>query len=661
MLFGGVVLVLARTLAHPLEIPANAPFYSAHHLSAFLAALVPPYNSRPQKLAHAAIVAATVGAVALTFLWRNLTTSLADSVAPEIRRKLLLCGLATALVLNLVPRWWAGATPMPLCVVLSLLINGFLVAIHKAWQRDGRLGNSLALVAILIFLAVATLPSLWRPIDLSAESMRTISIIQAHYSLVLGTGYLLAHGRHLFTEARPYYGLITPLITAALTRSGYLSSLRDWVQFVRIAQAVYLVLTLSCLYKYARGRWVDCILPFALIFPWYHFDHESIFYPNQSGLRLIGVAVATLLATLSSTFKRRWQRPLCLAIGCSFACLANIETGLPTLIGALVYLWVAICGDMPTGRVRRWLEDVTFLSICGVATVALWLMFSRLTLGYWLKNVVEAARSYFEIIRLFGQLNLGGMPLSRDLWPLLMLAHAIFTLVFMALRGPDGYRSRLAPVRAYAASSLIAWFSYYANRPHEWNTSGFYLIYGLLVVDLSRLFRVAVLKRSNTLTTSLVMVFVALGLVPRAIRTGQASKLWHALKANPPTGVMVDGIYLPPDVAADLTERAQFIGSKGPATTYLTSDSFFVPILSKSISAGPYMDSGNEVYVESDYQRLVAALRHNGGALIYIDSPGSLPREQGVFRRFYDYVEQSLSLSYSPARATRGWLALLPR
>jgi hypothetical protein len=657
MALAAIVMVVSRRISPPTELPNGAPFYSSYHLSAFLTALVPPYNSRPQKLAHGAILFTIVCVWGVSLLRPRAMQLLGDRSRPNAASRLTVVALGALLALDLLPRWWPEALPLGRTLFLSLLLGASLFALVHLSARHRSWSDRLALLFIVASLLAASLPGLWRPIDISARDMKDVSIIQAHYSLVLGTGHLLAHGRHLLTEARPYYGLIFPLITAALARAGHLVSIRDWFQLVRISQVLYLLLAVVCLYRVSRGRWIDCLLPFILIFPWYHFDHLSVLFPNQAGIRLLGLAVATLMATFAIEADGLVRASMILGLGSGFACLANVETGIPTLAGAAAALWVKSSGATSTVRLRRWSGALLVVLSGLVLTVGIWLVSIRILLGYWLADFGAALHRYLSTILLFGQMNLGGMALTRDLWPLVMLAHAIFVLLCLFARPSDS--SPRAAMRGYAAASLAVWFSYYANRPHEWNTSGFYLLYGVLAVDLCRTLRVAFLARRQAFGVSLAVVVCGLGIIPRAVRIVETSGLRSALRVSTPTGKEVGGIYLAPPIATDLAERAAFIAQRGGSSTdYLSSDSFFVPVLSRSISAIPFLDAANEVYVEHDYNHLLTSLRTEGASEIYLDAPGTIARRDGVFHKFYDYLGQSLSAWYSPESTTHGWVVL---
>lgn len=657
MALATIVLVASRRLSPPTEMPTGAPFYSSHHLSSFLAVLVPPYNSRPQKLAHGAILLAIVCFWGVALLSPRTIRRLQDRSLPLAASRLMLAALAALLVLDFLPCWWSFALPLTRTLSLSFLFGALLFALARLSVLNRDWGDRLALLIIVASFLASTLPGLWRPIDLSGSDMTHVSIVEAHYSLVLGTGYLLAHGRHLFTEARPYYGVIVPLITAALTRAGYLASIRDWFQLVRFCQALYLLLATICLYRYSRGRWIDCFLAFLLIFPWYHFDHLSIFFPNQAGIRLLGIGAATLLATYAVESDDLRHASILLGLGSGFACLANIETGLPTLAGAAAALWVKSSAHSSTVRFKNWMGGLLIFSLGLLLTVGLWVVSIRILLGYWLETFSGTLHRYLSTIVLFGQMNIGGVALSRDLWPLVMLAHALFVLFYLFARPSDS--SSRASMRGYAAASLLVWFSYYANRPTEWNTSGFYLLYGVLVVDISRALRIAYLSRLHTFGVSLAVVICGLGIVPRAGRIEDKSGLLDSFRKAAPTGEQVGGVYFEASLAADLTERAAFIAREADSPIdYLTSHSFFVPVLSHSISALPFMDAANEVYVEHDYGDLLTSLRTGSSSVIYLDAPGTIARRDGVFHAFYDYLGQTLSTWYRPEGTAHGWLIL---
>jgi hypothetical protein len=654
---GLVVLCIARRLSPAAEVPAaGEPFYSGHHLSSFLLALVPAYNSRPQKIAHIAVILA-IGCLSGFFLIRRrFAERLVGATYSPFLAITVLVVLSVLLLWDAMAVWRISTSALVHRLMLDAVLIGAISALDSLGRRRRRLANQIAFVILIGCLLVATIPGIWRPVDLSRETVQTITTIESHYSLVLGTGYLLSKGRHLWDHDRPYYGVVVPLVTAGLRRLGHLRSIGGWFQFVRLSQAIYLALAILCLRKYSNRRWTDCIIPFALIFPWYHFNHRSILFPNQSGLRILGVAFVTLLAAhISEISDLRWMAAV-LGFGTGFACLANIETGVPCAVGALVLLWIR-SDDLSANVSLRARAGLWFSASVG-ATIVLWLVAVRIAAGYWLTDIASGFGMYFHTIRLFAQMNIGGMAFGHDTWPLLMFGHAVYAL-FSALIGRRDESGRRA-LRGYASGALIVWFSYYVNRPHEWNLSGFYLLYGFLVVDLARAIRRAHIQRHWSFAAVLALVFYVGGPIPAAINIERSSDFIKSLRGGTPSGVKVSGVFLPSDFAKELVERARFI-SEGTASPYLTDDSFFVPVLSNSIPRLPFLDAANEVYVEDDFNDLVSSLTTPGASQIFLDAPQSLTRKQGIFHKFYDYVPGAIQPWYEEHEVTHGWTILQRR
>jgi hypothetical protein len=654
------VLFLHRTFAGITNLAAMADanaFYTSRQLSSFLTVLSTPYDSRAQKLAHASVIV-ILSAIGLSHKLRARLRQYHSVNSSYLW--VATISLAVLLVLNLVPAWWAGASPGRRNVLLYICAFGAVCCWYWLTVRRRRLAELASAVVVLALVAAVTLPGIWRPMDLSTLSTGYLTEVESHYSLVLGAGVLASAGKKLFFVARPYYGVLIPLVTATLERHGYLNSIGHWFQYVRWAQIVYLLLVTSAFYRYANRRLTYCVIPCALLLPWYHFAHTSILFPNQSGLRLLGSAIVTLVAASAAPRLTNRRVAVELGIACTVACLANLETGIPCTAGALLFLWVRDFTSNGTSAAPRWKTYCWFL-LAATITVLGWVVAIRASLGYWLfASPISILRSYVGLIRIFLKSGVGGMPLTRDLWPFVMFGHALFVLSFLVIRGAPF--SRWDPMRVYVSATFVIWFSYYANRPHPWNTSGFYMYYGFLLIDLLRtLVLLAPRRRFSWLTASAGIVLI-LGAIPEMVQIGAASNLWPSLRAKYPKSPMISGVYFPADFGRELAERARYIHDEdNKQPVYLTNDSFFIPAMSGVVSDLPFMDSANEVVDRANYEDLMSRLRDPSVSTIYVDAPQSEAMREGLLRRFYQFVSANLAPEFSTASLVHGWAVLRRR
>jgi hypothetical protein len=245
---------------------------------------------------------------------------------------------------------------------------------------------------------------------------------------------------------------------------------------------------------------------------------------------------------------------------------------------------------------------------------------------------------------------------------MLIFAHAAFVLIHAALRRETGFAPSF---RAFLAATLVVWFAYYANRPHPWNLSSFYVLYGFLLIDSLRYVRLNLRGRRRVddvvVATMVALLFIALPNVCQmaAKGAGQVAAgiggVWQ--KGRGDGGRLVSGVYLPEPGATELLQRAAFIRSRlaaGPPV-YLTSDSYLVPKLAGAFPPLPAVDACWETLTRMDYDQLLAALTQPGHEFIYFDAPGTLAHDNTTCWEFYARLRLDLEPRFQKSGVEQGW------
>jgi hypothetical protein len=338
------------------------------------------------------------------------------------------------------------------------------------------------------------------------------------------------------------------------------------------------------------------------------------------------------------------------------ALLLNVESGLAAAAAAAAYLWFRHA--LPALRDRLTPLGVRYLLGALLAVLPIFALVPLL-LGRWLSPLDLPALVGNALATAGG--GVSGWPLTADPWPLLMLAHAAFVLAAAALAG-----RALGPRAAYRASVaalVLVWFAYYANRPHPWNLSSYYLPYGLLFVDLVRWTSLELRRRRAGFGLLAALVLSAGVAAPnltwaagkgvRQVRDALARAGW----AGPPAGArLVSGVFLPEPGATELEEKAILLRTRlaaGERPVFLSSDSYLVPKRLGRFAPLPVVDACWETATRARFEELLARVRE--AERVYLDAPGSTAHAASVCAVFYDVIRERLPPRFANRGRLGGW------
>ena len=638
---------------HPVPFALDfrtTPFHGPHEVSTHLSVIKHFFDARGQSLAHLA----TALAVAL------IAVLGARGGVPRVpARRAVWAGVVAAAA----AAWWLlPGAPRPWAYGGALAVLAVLVAGGRPLTR--RAANVLFGAALGAALAAATIPGFLHPPDYTSIHWWEVAYSQSHYAVVVAPADLLAAGRALFHEVRPDYGLVLPVVLGGLERRLGPFDLRGEVLALLALQAAYLALAAWVFARHARGRSLFALLAFLTVACWFHFDHKGLRFPNQTPWRTIGMAVAlAVLVSLAGRERRRTSFVLGLTAG--GALLVNFETGVAVAAACLVYagLRFGLLGRPASWRDRG--DAALFLGLGALAAVAAVTVLVPLALARPLDPrhlpglVANAAFT--------ASAGFSGWPLTRDPSPVAMLAHAAFVLLHSAFRaGARGGRAAgpREAFRAAVAALLVVWFAYYANRPHPWNLSSYYLPYGVLVVDLLRWTTLRFRRRRFdgplAAAAALLLLIILPNLVFQAGKGARqvADAFLPALRGTPPgDGRLLSGVWLSVPPAGELATRARFIREKAVAAppVYLTSDSYLVPKLSGVFPALPVVDSCWQATTRPLYEGVLAAIEASGREEVYLDAPGTIVHAASPCAVFYEKLRGDLARTFAPAGVSAGW------
>jgi hypothetical protein len=647
---GAAVLAAFVLRHHPVPFALDfreTPFYGPNEVSTHLSTIKYFFDARGQSLGHLAM---TLAVALLTFLaMRHLGVrrDVGGRLAPG------LVAVATLAAWHFLPGPREIAYAGAILLLTSLLVLGRFLKMRPL--------NVLSAAALLASLAVATIPGFLHPPDYSRVPWWEVVYSQGHYAVVVAPADLLGAGRALLSEVRPDYGLVLPVLVGGYERRFGPLTLGGEVRLLLALQALYLAVAAWLFARQARGRFVFALLAFLTVAPWFHFDHKGLRFPNQTPWRTIGMALAlAILALLVGRSRRRAIFVLGLTSG--GALLVNFESGVAVTVACLVWACFrfGLLGPGASGRDRLHSAGQFGLGLL-VSTAAVWVLvplalgqpLDLLRLPQLVANAAFTASAGFS-----------GWPLTDDPWPVVMFGHAAFVLLLAGFRGGAPASPR-ASFRAAAAALLVVWFAYYANRPHPWNLSSYYLPYGLLLIDLLRFVELRVRRRRANGALVAALFLLALVILPNLVfQAGKGARqvsaaLRAAIRGTTPTeGRLLSGVWLADPGAGELEERARFIREKALAEgppIYLTSDSYLVPKLSGVFSAMPVVDFCWQATTRRLYEGMLATVASSGRRVIYLDAPGTFTHSASPCAVFYDKVRGDLEARFERAGIESGW------
>jgi hypothetical protein len=518
-------------------------------------------------------------------------------------------------------------------VIVLLLFAGRL---HRR-----SVANRLMGAAVVLALALATLPGFLRPPDFTAYSWYEMTYGQSHWSLVVGPGDRVAEGGRL-DDVRPQYGLAPTVLWAAAERLTRPFTFGESVHLLLLLHVVYLALAAWLLVRAARGRWFFAVLGLALVGPWFHFAHKCLLFPNQSVWRTMAVPLVLAVLAVSG-------RANALAVGllAGGALLFNVESGLALTAGLLTFVWLQ-------QGARPWRVALPFLAGVPLALIA-FVAFAGLLFG----QVVSLPRLLLSKAAFLSSGGFSGFRWTPDPWPVLILGHAVFVLAQAALAPRRGARTCF---RAAVAATLVVWFAYYANRPDPWNLSSYYVLYGFLLVDLARFAALSIARRRFTLElvgAAGLLLGVALPNVAAIAAKGAdqvRSALGPALRREAPPGAgLVSGVFVDARVASEIEARGGFLRARrSEEPVYLTADSYLVPKVSGRFPALPVADLCWEAMTRADYERALDAVARVPSGRVYLDAPGSSAYGTAC-GLFYGQVRSDLERAFAREAIESGW------
>lgn len=493
-------------------------------------------DSSPQRRALLVYLALLViGALGLRFV-RPMAARPAPSWWPRAALAVIVAvqGVAFARMLRAVflSPDWGGA------VTLAIVAAYALAAMAFVWHRVLPRAVLVAVIAAGVLLA-------WWPLydgTMQHVGATLMPWVDQHMAAVFSGGDMIGSGFRFLTDVPVNYGILTPLVSAALVRAGVDIDLLGVVHAVELFQALTLLLFLGAAWARSAGappraRLAAMLLMLLVTWPFLSMASQAVLLPNQSGFRFVMFPIAALCLVAMPRLSLRGSSVLAGALA-ALALLHNVETGVAVTAG-LGLAWLLMFRD------ATWPAALGGVAAGVAAALAMLAIPAALHLaatGAWPPLDIGAGMSLF---RRFGE-GFGGLAPPLRLSAFFVLGHAGYVLVRALARLLGRAGEAPDPASAGIAAMIIAWSPYYANRPDDWNFWSFLALEALLLAP-------AIAAGLSRLALAGIALLLLLPNPPVAALRNDA--YLRAMAAMPVAEGCGAGLSLAPDACA--TQRAR--------------------------------------------------------------------------------------------------------
>jgi len=583
------------------------------------------------------------------------------SIATLLKRSAsLFLFIAGALVLYLNLEYATFPGPVGRRLRLLFLLASAMTAIlllvlarnRKTSAFQAALGIFTAAYCLfLITPGLLRLPALSEPLSTAMEW---------HYSVVIAPADRLAAGLQLGPHVNLYYGVLPSLLLAAFERNWGLLDFGAHVRVVQFFQIAFLAVAILAYWLWRPRNLLFVLFGALLVGPWISTSHSSVFHPNQSGWRSLGMAAGVVILLLVQRAPLRRAAFILGAAG-MFVLLYNTETGVCLSIGYGLFLLARAMKLTVTG-----VFELAGLAVAGAILLFLPVpIFYRITLGSWPTLSIEPLLAY---IRRFSE-GYASLPFYFDPLALLIGIHCVYLIASSVMKWRLRHLDSRESIKLAISATLLVWFTYFLNRPHPWNLWTFQFLYAFLLADVLDWHTLRSLTRRNLAGIVLDWKVAALAFVVLPV---VLSNNYFAMRATthpegqplvPSTMRTISGISMPEASAKLLREKADFLLRQDPSTLFISRQSYSLSLLTQRFNPLRAQDVFTETVTNADFEGLVADIYALSPRIILFDAPDSaslIPEYTTItlYMRFFDRLKARLAERYQHVAVTDGWEVL---
>jgi hypothetical protein len=557
----------------------------------------------------------------------------------RLNRTATTLALATLMVFGIVGQN-SNAMGCAVCVIWGCTVTLGSLALPKAvWSAKPVLrvllgGGAVAIGVLLILLGFLISPQL--------PDMVKGAEMAAHYAYALGSVVKSTLGVPP-EKIRMMYGGTS--IVAGTAVFGEPLTFKSLFDVVRLFQVLFMILLFVTTCIYDRSKiFLFTFVTIILVAPFVSTFHRSMYYPNQSGIRYIGILVGLLLLKF---VKAGEKSGIALGLAASALLFYNPETGIPVGFG-LAFRQIVV-GLSATQRLLGAVRyAAVFLVGLGAGAAALLSTVFGLA-GYRFENFSP----YFDRFAA----GYAGLAFHPNPWPFLMLLCGSAVMLQASSRAARGVLSDSQADRSAIGTMLLIWLPYYVNRADWWNLWSLVMLLLFAVADWMTLrrWRVAI-ERLRRGRLTLAVAVVAGVAAPFALQN-LAETLAALSQASPPPASF-SGMGVPDDVRAALAEKSAMVKtlSASHRLTYISAVSMLVTLDSGIDSGLAESDVFEETISEADLRKVAAEVLSQDTDLVLFDAPESalsqgLPNREALLDRIKVFLRQA----YTVDRTEGGW------
>ena len=461
---------------------------------------------------------------------------------------------------------------------MALAILALIAIVVLRWA--GFLRHQLATIALWTggtFVVAICAAGFLRAPNLAEQGYESYSMIQFHYTAVMGTADQIGHGLRLWQDVVPFYGILLPAILGAWIK--FVSAV-SWAAHYRIAQILSVAMIVSVpaiLLIMRRTRssrmFGPIVLPMLFVVPFLYPAYHMMWFPNQTGWRFIGLSIA-LLTVAAISMRRLRPAAVWLGVMAGLQILYSTELGLIVFGASALFL----VQDRRAGAITSMVAPLAAFATSAAATIAgasllYFVAFGHSPLGV---TTADLARMYQIISSPWFSFELHDIDiLALVIW--LCASVILFRGVMLWREGPLAPRTRFD---MFVATIIVLWFSYYVKRPQTLNLWSNAFLFAFLLpsfLDARRLGGLRPRLFARPAFAMLVPVVVVALLLQNNTNAAKASIAFLTKQYDGPP---ISGIATRPDIAASLRAQTDFLRDFGSKhrVAYATNNSFSVPI-----------------------------------------------------------------------------------
>ncbi len=542
--------------------------------------------------------------------------------------------------------------------ILLVLAFGLSDTLRRSLPFQAVPRFAIAAVALLGLFAFAVAPIALRP-DIRDWNYFTFTMVELHFAYVVGITDQLAAGARLFDDVVPYYGLLPAAIIGYFVKTfGAL----DWGAMFRIVQCLQIGMLLCLamgmyLWKGRRRPFLWIVLPCVLVLPDLFAAYHMIWYPNQTGWRFFGYAIAILCLGALARAPARFHAPI---LGWAFAAIIlwNLETGVVASAGFIGYLLAA--GDR-----ARWGRVCASLAVFAISTIVGFLAFAalyRAGYGYWpIPTSVGATINWYRYF-LGGP---GGLQIKDiDLLALVVFGHCAATILSAARSwraGPLAFDRR---VELALAAMICVWLYYYVNRTQTLNLWSILYLYAPLAAKWFHPLRLKLALRGGRPIFPATLVPAVL-IAAWTIQDGKwAYEATRSAFERPPASesvaIPLSGVITQTPIADYISRKVDYVAAIEDKSSVvpITLHSYLVPLMSGVYPSLPVRDVFWQTIREPDFEALIQHLKALAPAEILFDTDppaGPAAFAAAQIGRMNARLQLALADDYAPAERAAGW------